>query len=143
MTHTRRLSAVPFPAATLYVNCTPVTFAGQAAGLHSYAEGGEAAFTPGTHLPSLGGKEPWSVFPARVQTPRWGDANYRRFSCFSTHGSPLSRGIPSLHGLRVLKSTRDKQYKHAEAPCKLTSMSCSRSRNRRPSPLAFTHVFHS
>lgn len=79
MTQPRRLSAVPFPAATLYVNCTRLPFTSQSAGLNSYDEGWEAGFTPGTHLLSPGGNEPWSVFIASLQNPRWGDANYRRF----------------------------------------------------------------
>lgn len=39
LTLARRLSAVPFPGATLYVNCTPLTFVIKSAGLNFSDEG--------------------------------------------------------------------------------------------------------
>lgn len=58
MTPARRPSAVPFPAATLYVNCTPFTFIIKSAGLNSSDEGWKAAFAQETHLPSFMEMEP-------------------------------------------------------------------------------------
>lgn len=64
MTQARRLSSVPFPAATLYVNCTPLTFIIKSAGLNFEDEGWKAVFAQGTHLQSFYGNETWSLFTA-------------------------------------------------------------------------------
>ena len=64
VTQARCLSAVPFPAATLNVNCTPLTFIIKSAGLNFEYEGWKAVFAQGTHLQSLYGNETWSLFTA-------------------------------------------------------------------------------
>lgn len=64
MTPTRRMPAVPFPAATLYVNCSPLTFIIKSASLNSSNEGWKAVFAQGTHRPLLYGNETWNLFTA-------------------------------------------------------------------------------
>lgn len=47
------------------------------AGLNFWDEEWKAVATQGTHLPSLNGNEPWSLFTARLWNPRWRDADGR------------------------------------------------------------------
>jgi hypothetical protein len=64
VTPARRLSIVPFAAATLYVNCTPLTFIIKSAGLNSSNEGWKAVFARETYLSLLYGNETQSLFIA-------------------------------------------------------------------------------
>lgn len=78
-------SAGPFPAATLYVNCTPLAFIIKSADLNSWDEGCKAVFTQRTHLPSLYGNETWSLFTAGLWNPKWGVAGCRGRSLRPIH----------------------------------------------------------
>lgn len=91
-TQARRPSELPFPAATLYVNCTPLTFIVKSADLNSWDEGWKAVFTQGTRLPSLYGNETWSLFTAGLWNPRWGVAGCRGRSLRLIHSCSAKPG---------------------------------------------------